>query len=78
MKIGYVCGSGYDSVNGKYNSDILIDTYLSSGSDCALANETFPSDYEQVNTVCNNTDHYHISPEFDIDASTGFLPEYFV
>ena len=75
MKIGYVCGSGYDSVNGKYNSDILIDTYLSSGSDCALANETFPSDYMQANTVCNNPDHYHISPEFDIDASAGFLPD---
>lgn len=75
MKIGYVCGSGYDSVNGKYNSDILIDTYLSSGSDCALANETFPSDYTQANTVCNNPDHYHISPEFNIDASTGFLPD---
>lgn len=75
MKIGYVCGSGYDSVNGKYNSDILIDTYLSSGSNCALANETFPSDYTQGNTVCDNPSHYHISPEFDVDASTGFLPD---
>ena len=75
MKIGYVCGSGYDSINGKYNSDILIDTYLSSGSYCALAGEKFPSDYVQANTVCNNPDHYHISPEFDIDASTGFLPD---
>ena len=75
MKIGYVCGSGYDSINGKYNSDILIDTYLSSGSDCAPANERFASDYTQANTVCDNPTHYHISPEFDIDASTGFLPD---
>lgn len=75
MKIGYVCGSGYDSVNGKYNSDILIDTYLSSGSYCALANERFPDGYIQANTVCDNPNHYHISPEFDIDASTGFLPD---
>ena len=75
MKIGYVCGSGYDSINGKYNSDILIDTYLSSGSDCALVNERFASDYTQANTVCDNPNHYHISPEFDIDASTGFLPD---
>ncbi len=75
MKIGYVCGSGYDSVNGKYNSDILIDTYLSSGSDCALAGEIFADDYVQANTVCNNPNHYHISPEFNIDASTGFLPD---
>lgn len=75
MKIGYVCGSGYDSVNGKYNSDILIDTYLSSGSYCALANERFPDGYAQANTVCDNPNHYHISPEFDVDASTGFLPD---
>ena len=75
MKIGYVCGSGYDSINGKYNSDILIDTYLSSGSDCAPVNESFASDYTKANTVCDNPNHYHISPEFDIDASTGFLPD---
>ena len=75
VQIGYVVGNGYTSPNGKYNSDILIDTYLSSGSDCALVNETFASDYVQANTVCDNPDHYHISPEFDIDASTGFLPD---
>ncbi len=75
MKIGYVVGNGYTSPNGKYNSDILIDTYLSSGSDCAPVNERFASDYTQANTVCNNPNHYHISPEFDIDASTGFLPD---
>ena len=75
MQIGYVVGNGYTSPNGKYNSDILIDTYLSSGSDCALVNERFANDYEQANTVCDNPNHYHISPEFDIDASTGFLPD---
>lgn len=75
MQIGYVVGNGYTSPNGKYNSDILIDTHLSSGSYCAWANETFESDYTQANTNCNNPNHYHISPEFDIDASTGFLPD---
>ena len=75
VQIGYVVGNGYTSPNGKYNSDILIDTYLSSGSDCAPVNERFASDYTQANTVCDNPNHYHISPEFDIDASTGFLPD---
>lgn len=75
VQIGYVVGNGYTSPNGKYNSDILIDTYLSSGSDCAPVNESFASDYTQANTVCDNPNHYHISPEFDIDASTGFLPD---
>lgn len=74
-RIGYVAGYGYDSVNGKYNSDILIDTYLSSGSTCMPLGETFPEGYEQAGTVCSNPDHYHISPEFDIDASTGFMPD---
>ncbi len=75
MRIGYVVGSGYDSVNGKYNSDILIDTYLSSGSTCMPLGETFPEGYEKAGTVCSNPNHYHISPEFDIDASTGFMPD---
>lgn len=75
MRIGYVVGYGYSSINGKYNSDILIDTYLSSGSECALLGEIFEDGYTQAGTVCNNASHYHISPEYNIDASTGFLPD---
>lgn len=75
VQIGYVVGTGYTSPNGKYNSDILIDTYLSSGADCALVNQRFDNSYTQANTNCDNPNHYHISPEFDIDASTGFLPD---
>lgn len=75
MRIGYVVGNGYDSINGKYNSDILIDTYLSSGSTCMPLGETFPEGYEEAGTVCSNPNHYHISPDFDIDASTGFMPD---
>ena len=75
MRIGYVVGNGYDSVNGKYNSDILIDTYLSSGSTCMPLGETFPEGYTKAGTVCANPTHYHISPDFDIDASTGFMPD---
>lgn len=74
-RLGYVVGCGYDSVNGKYNSDILIDTYLSSGSTCMPLGETFPEGYTKAGTVCSNPNHYHISPEFDIDASTGFMPD---
>ena len=74
-RLGYVVGNGYDSINGKYNSDILIDTYLSSGSVCTPLGETFPDDYEQAGTVCADPNHYHISPNFDIDASTGFMPD---
>ncbi len=75
MRLGYVVGNGYDSINGKYNSDILIDTYLSSGSICMPLGETFPEGYTKAGTVCSNPNHYHISPDFDIDASTGFMPD---
>lgn len=74
-KIGYVVGNGYYSINGKNNADVVIDTYLSSGSKCMPLGETFPEGYEKAGTVCSNPNHYHISPEFDIDASTGFMPD---
>ncbi len=76
-KIGYIVGCGYavGSAVGN-NSDILIDTYLSSGgATCAPFGETFAADYVQKGTVCDDPTHYHISPGFNIDASTGALPD---
>ncbi len=75
-KVGYVVGTGYDSINGYYNADVVIDTYLSSGNaTCMPLGETFEAGYEKAGTVCANPNHYHISPEFDIDASTGVSPD---
>lgn len=77
IKIGYIVGSGYTALSSVgTNSDFLIDTYLSSGgATCALFGETFEEGYVQKGTVCDNPKHYHISPEFNIDASTGALPD---
>ncbi len=76
IQIGYIVGTGYGSLNGcGNNSDYVIDTYLSSGSDCAKLGETFPEGYVQANENCTDPTHYHMSPEFDIDASTGILPD---
>ncbi len=76
VQIGYIVGTGYGALNGGgNNSDYIIDTYLSSGADCAKLGEAFQSDYKQANENCSDPGHYHISPEFDIDASTGFLPD---
>ncbi len=76
MQIGYIIGTGYGSLNGcGNNSDYIIDTYLSSGADCAKLGETFPEGYVQANENCTDPTHYHMSPEFDIDASTGILPD---
>ena len=76
-KIGYIVGCGYTALSSVgTNSDFLIDTYLGSGgATCAPFGETFEADYVQNGLVCNDKTHYHISPEFNIDASTGALPD---
>lgn len=77
VKIGYIVGCGYTALSSVgTNSDFLIDTYLSSGGAyCAPYGETFEADYVQNGLVCDDPTHYHISPEFNIDASTGALPD---
>lgn len=77
IKIGYIIGCGYTALSSVgTNSDFLIDTYLGSGgATCAPFGETFEADYVQKGTICDNPEHYHISPEFNIDASTGALPD---
>ena len=76
-KIGYIVGSGYTALSSVgTNSDFLIDTYLGSGGAyCAPYDEKFEADYVQQGTICNDKTHYHISPELNIDASTGTLPD---
>ena len=76
-KIGYIVGCGYTALSSVgTNSDFLIDTYLcSGGATCAPFGETFEADYVQNGLVCDDPTHYHISPEFNIDASTGALPD---
>ena len=77
MKIGHIVGVGYESVSGQnYNGDLVIDAHLSSGSYCTPLGETLPADYVQQNTNCDNPKHYHISPEYNLDASTGFSPDH--
>ena len=76
-KIGYIVGCGYTALSSVgTNSDFLIDTYLcSGGANCAPYGESFGADYVQKGTICKDKSHYHISPEFNIDASTGALPD---
>ncbi len=76
-KIGYIVGCGYTAVSSVgTNSDFLIDTYLcSGGATCAPFGETFEAGYVQNGLICDDPAHCHISPEFNIDASTGALPD---
>lgn len=67
---------GYNGVSAQNrNSDYIIDVETSSGAYCSPFGETFSENYIQQNTNDKNKNHYHISPSFDIDASTAFLPD---
>ena len=68
--------TGYKTAfGGSENNDLLIDVKNASGAYCANASEHFESGYVQKNTSCTNPAHNHISPEYNIDASTAYLPE---
>ncbi len=59
------------------NADYIIQLDSTSmGAYAAKVGETLPEDYVQQNTVCNNPDHNHISPDRVVDASTGLLPDH--
>lgn len=67
---------GYDGVSAQNrNSDYIIDVETSSGAYCAPFGDTFEDNYIQQNINDKNKKHYHLSPSFDIDASTAFLPD---
>lgn len=75
-QIGIISCTGAESFTGNgNNSDYIIDVYTSSGAKCADIGETFEKDYTPARSSCSNENHYHISPDFDIDASCAYLPD---
>lgn len=75
-QIGIIACTGAESFAGNgNNSDYIIDVYTSSGASCANIGETFEKDYAPLKTSCADSSHYHISPDFDIDASCAYLPD---
>lgn len=75
-QIGIMACTGAESFAGNgHNSDYIIDVYTSSGASCANIGETFEKDYAPLATNCADSSHYHISPDFDIDASCAYLPD---
>ncbi len=67
------------SISGSYkdvNADGVI--HLDSTSMGAVSGpvgKTLPAGYVQQNTHCSNPAHNHISPDGNVDASTGLLPD---
>lgn len=75
-QIGIITCTGAESFAGNgNNSDYVIDVYTSSGALCADIGEKFEKGYKPLFKTCSNSKHYHISPDFDIDASCAYLPD---
>ncbi len=76
IKVSIIAGSGVPSVSGvQRNSDAIIGTNDSTGALCAPFGKRFSDGYTGVKTSCNNPDHDHVSPSFEVDASAAYLPE---
>lgn len=76
-----VCEYNYATINvgenwNKQNADFIIHLDSTSmGATSARCGEQLPAGYKQKNTYCYNRSHNHISPNRDVDASTGLLAE---
>lgn len=57
------------------NGDGIVDVANSTGATVLSGVKHFKSGYSQLNTVCKEEGHYHLSGSFNIDASTAFLPD---
>lgn len=72
-----VAGSDNPSVTGlQIQSDGIIPVNAATGATCAPWGSRFADGYTGLKTVCVEPSHNHISPAMNIDASTGFLPDY--
>ncbi len=76
VNISILAGTGIASLTGwKVNSDGIIPVSCTTGATPAPLGYRYNDGYNTLNTVCNNPDHYHLSPSMEVDASTCFLPE---
>ena len=76
VNISIIAGTGTSSLTGiQVNSDGIIPVACSTGATPAPWGKRYNDGYNTRNTVCNETDHNHLSPSMDIDASTCYLPE---
>lgn len=76
INISIIAGTGVPCVTGlRENADALIRTKDSTGAVCAPLGERFNDGYTGLGTMCDNSEHDHVSPSFEVDASTAYLPE---
>lgn len=76
MNVSVISGYGIPAVTGlQENSDGIITVNDSTGATCAEYGLRFADGYTGVKTTCDNPSHDHVSPSFEIDASSAWLPE---
>lgn len=74
--VSIIAGYGIPAVTGlQEQSDGIITTNDSTGAICAPYGKRFSDGYTGVGTTCNDPAHDHISPSFEVDASSAWLPE---
>ncbi len=71
-----VAGCDISAVTGLYEqSDGIIHLNGATGAEYAPFDLRYSDGYTGKHTECDNTEHNHISPAMNIDASTCYLPE---
>ena len=76
INISIIAGTGVPCVTGlRENADALIRTTDSTGALCAPLGQRFNDGYTGAGTMCDDPTHDHVSPSFEVDASTAYLPE---
>ena len=76
INISIIAGTGVPCVTGlRENADALIRTTDSTGALCAPLGKRFNDGYTGEGTMCDDPTHDHVSPSFEVDASTAYLPE---
>lgn len=74
--VSILCGTGSGLVaGGDYNGDVILPAEKVSGAVCVPLGKRFPDGYKAVGTECKNSEHNHVSPSMQIDASCAYLPE---
>lgn len=77
IKVSIIAGTGVPSVSGSQrNSDAIIGTNDSTGALCAPYGQRFNDGYTGEKTMCDDPNHDHVSPSFEVDASCAYLPEH--
>ncbi len=77
INVSIIAGYGLPSVTGaQRQSDQIISTNDSTGATCAPFGLRFNDGYTGCKTECADVAHDHVSPSFEIDASSAYLPEH--